>query len=268
MRQIIIAGALLAVLVAPGCKQQELTWGEANAALQESVSSAQSEVVAAEVIEISTNFTIGGAVEQAAEELRAFVASQIPCSTATVANAELTIDFGTLADGCTFNGHTYAGIAKIQVERNNNGDVEVTHTWQELTNGVVTLNGGATVTWSLAEGTRHVVHDVVWKDDKREVVASGDRTQRLIDPAAGLLGGIQIDGERNWSSAGKDWDLRIDAVQIRGQDPVPQAGSYVLTTPDDKVLTLSFTRVDSDTIEVKLTGTKKDYTFNVTSTGE
>jgi hypothetical protein len=268
MRRIIIAGALVAVLAGSGCRQEELTWAEANEAVQESVSSAESEVVAAELIEVSTNFTMGQAVEQAAEELRAFVASQIPCTTLTVANATLTIDFGTLADNCTFNGHTYAGIAKVQIDRNNNGDVEVTHTWEGLTNGNVTLNGAATVTWSLTQGTRHVVHDVVWKDAKREVLASGDRTQKLVDPAMGLAGGIQVDGDRKWVSAEKEWDLAINGVQMRGQDPVPQAGSYVLTTPDDKVLTLSFTRIAPNQIEVKLTGTKKDFVFKVTSTGQ
>jgi hypothetical protein len=258
---------MLVLLTLLGCGET-LTSAEARAAVDESVASAKAEAVTGEVIEITTDFTMGQAVEDAAEELRGLVASQIPCSTVTRIGATVTIDFGTLDDTCEYEGHTYAGVASVTVERDDDGDVEVTHTWEGLTNGEVTVDGGATVTWSASAGTRHVVHAVTWSDDTRTVDASGDRTQALLDPELGIAGGISVDGERHWISNGEQWDLAIDAVEMRGQDPVPQAGTYTLTTPAGKTATLSFLRLDDDTIQVTLTGTRRDQVFEVTSSGE
>lgn len=263
-----IVGVLVVGMFTTGCKEEELTYSEAQQALEETVASTKSEVVATEIITLTTSFTIGQAVEDAAEELRSFVASQVPCSTVTLENATVTIDFGTLDDACTFNGHTYAGVASVHIERNDMGDVVVSHEWADLTNGDVTLDGGATVTWSFDDGTRHVAHDAVWSDGKRSVHATGDRTQRLIDPELGLAGGIQIDGARTWDASGKVWDLQIEGVQMRGQDPVPQAGQYTLTTPEDKEMGILFERIDEDTIRVTFTGLKKEHVFEVNSTGK
>ncbi|NOY27516.1 MAG: hypothetical protein GXP62_16760, partial [Oligoflexia bacterium] len=64
-----------------------------------------------------------------------------------------------------------------------------------------------------------------------------------------------------------DWLLDIASVQMRGQDPVPQAGVYTLTTPAGKEATLSFTRLDEDTIQVVLGGGRKDIVWHVTAAG-
>ena len=64
------------------------------------------------------------------------------------------------------------------------------------------------------------------------------------------------------------WVLDIEAVEMRGQDPVPQAGAYSLTTPDAKTAAITFARVDEDTIECVLTAGSKSWTFQVSSTGE
>jgi hypothetical protein len=50
---------------------------------------------------------------------------------------------------------------------------------------------------------------------------------------------------------------------MRWDDPVPQAGSYTLVTPDDKTLSLSFSRVDTDTIGVTVEGPKRSFSFDV-----
>ncbi|MFN7142831.1 MAG: hypothetical protein ACK4YP_03580 [Myxococcota bacterium] len=242
-----------------------LTNAEAREALEEAVASAKAEAVTGGVVELATGVTLGAAVEDAAEELRAFAASQVPCSTVTRVGATVTIDFGALEDACTWNGHTYAGVATVIVEANTDA-VEVTHLWEGLTNGEVTVDGGATVTWS--DASRRVVHDVTWTDGERTVQAGGDRTQRLLDPDAGIAGGIVVDGERHWVTDGEGWDLAIEGVEMRGQDPVPQAGVYTVTTPAGKRAVLSFARLDDDTIEVTLTGTRRPQTFEVTSTAE
>lgn len=263
-----MVGVLVAAVAVTSCKQDELTLAEAQEALDAAVASGEGEAATTEIIEISTSFTIGAAVQQAADELRGFLASQIPCSTVTLDNATVTVDFGSLGDACTFNGHTYAGIVQISIARNDMGNVEVNHAWKDLTNGKVTLNGDAKVTWSTAEGTRRVEHHAVWNSGSTTVDASGDRTMSLVDPSAGLAGGVQIDGTRSWTLASGDWDLQIDGVQMRGQDPVPQAGTYTLTTPKDKVLTLNFERIDASTIQVTFTGTRNEHVIKVKSTGK
>ncbi len=56
-------------------------------------------------------------------------------------------------------------------------------------------------------------------------------------------------------------------VEVRLQDPVPEAGTYDLTTPSDKNVSLSFTRQSTSVIEVTLTGPKASYSFDVQETG-
>lgn len=245
----------------------QITWGEAVEAIEEAALSAQAEAATFEVIEISTSFTLGEAVEQAAQELADWYRSQVPCSDITVEGNTVTTDFGTMLDNCSYNGHTYAGVARLTIERNDEDEVVVTHEWIGLTSGLVTLDGVAEVTWSAPGGTRQVVHDVSWTSGGRDLHATGDRTQRLLDPASGILGGIRVDGVRDWASSSGDWHLDIDAVEMRGQDPVPQAGTYALTLPSGKVATLSFERIDDDTIRVTVTGGWRDWVFDVSSDG-
>jgi hypothetical protein len=85
--------------------------------------------------------------------------------------------------------------------------------------------------------------------------------------ASGIADGIQIDGSRSWSGSAGTWDLAIDGVQMRWADPVPQAGTYSLNTPYDKNVTLTFSRLDSATIQVMVAGPKHDFTFNVSKFG-
>ena len=50
---------------------------------------------------------------------------------------------------------------------------------------------------------------------------------------------------------------------MRWDDPVPQAGRYTLATPFDKMLALDFARVDSDTIQVTVSGPRRSFSFDV-----
>jgi hypothetical protein len=270
MRETLIKGLLPLVLVAlsASCFEDRMTYGEALEAVAEAAVSAKGESMTQEIIEVSTDFTLGAAVAEAAEELRGWLESQIPCSTVSLDGTTVTVDFGDLADSCTYNGHTYAGLWAITIQRNDEDDVLVDHEWTALSNGDTTLDGTAQVTWGVDEPTRHVVHAVSWTDAQRTVTASGNRFQQLLDESAGLAGGIVVDGDRDWSGENGDWQLDIDQVEMRGQDPVPQAGTYDLTTPDGKSVTLSFERVDEETIRCVLTAGNRSWTFDVTRSGE
>jgi hypothetical protein len=259
--------AALAALAAGACKVEALTAAEARVALEEVVLSGQALSLTSGSVEIATNFTIGGAVEAAAEELRAFIASQLPCARITVAGATLGIEYGVNPGNCTYNGHTWSGSHTVTIASAAAGSLVVDHEWDGLSNGVVTVSGTAHVTWSSATSSRTVDHELHWRRlaDGREGTGGGHRVQTVL--SGGLVEGIRVDGQRYWEGASGRWDLDIDNVEMRWVDPVPQSGTYSLDTPFGKSATLTFSRVDADTIAVTFATGRVDFTFNVTSAG-
>lgn len=261
----------LPLLVLTGCprdRDEALTLGEATAALEQASDAGQAEGLTAASVDISTNFTIGQAVKEGAEELRTFITSQLPCADVSLENATLTVVYGAKSGSCSYRGHTFEGTHVIALERNDDAQVEVHHEWIGFTNGVVSLDGTADVTWNLADKTRRVRHASQWKHLKtgRTGQGSGDRVQSVL--AGGLAEGIQVDGERTWDGERGRWELAISGVQMRWTDPVPQAGSYTLVTPFDKSLGMSFRRMDDDTVRVTVSGPRRDFSFDVSKAGD
>ena len=245
-----------------------LTLQEAKDAMAESTETARVDAFSGSVTEITTDFTLGQAAEEAAEELRAFVQSQIPCSTVTREGTTVTMDFGTLDDACVWNGRTYAGVTSVTLVSAEPGHAEVLHEWVGMTDGELTMDGEATVTWDAEDASRHVVHEVAWTNAAGEArTGTGDRTQTLLDADQGISAGIEVNGSRAWTAPAGEWQLDIDGVQMRGQDPVPQAGTYTLWLPNGKDATLTFTRLDEGTIEVVLAGGQREHTWHVTAAG-
>lgn len=259
------SGAILAVAVAGFVGCQGLTRSEAAAALEEAGLASEATALTSGSIELSTSFTIGGAVEAAAEELRTFVESQMPCAAVTLEGATLTIEYGANPGSCTYRGRTYAGTHQVSVMRNQMDDVVVEHRWEDFTDGRVSVTGTATVTWSLDDPSRHVLHELTWTRlaDGRSGTGSGDRIQRPLEE--GLLSGFSVEGSRRWVGESGTWDLAIEGVQMRWVDAVPQAGRYVLTTPENKMASLEFERVDGDTIRVTISSGARSYDFDVTT---
>src|SRR4051812_402821 len=108
MNRVVYLAALPLAFVLTGCpKEGELTSAEAQESLQQASASSQAENLTAASVEISTNFTIGGAVEKAAAELKSFVNSQLPCADVTLAGATLTIEYGVHAGNCLYHGHQF-----------------------------------------------------------------------------------------------------------------------------------------------------------------
>ena len=255
------------MLTLAGCPKDEseegLTWGEAKEALEESSLSTQATTLVSGTVEISTNFTIGQAVEAAAAELRTFIESQLPCAAITLENATLSIEYGAKPGSCVYNGQTYSGKHSVTLTRNEEGNVQVNHTWNEISNQKIAVSGTAVVTWSLADKSRHVEHQLSWTrlSDGRTATGSGNRTQTAL--AGGVLEGIQVDGTRTWTGQTGAWETSINSVQMRWVDPVPQSGSYAIVTPKDKTLSMSFHRMDDDTIKVTIASGEKSFDFNV-----
>ena len=236
--------------------------------MEEAQLASEASALTAEEVEIGTDFTLGEGARKAAEHIRDFYRSQAPCADVTLEDRTVTVDFG-VEEGCVWRGRTYHGQHAVHVEKAEDVGVEVHHTWTGFTNGRVTVDGTALVTWSLTERSRRVAHDLTWSRDGKEAHGTGDRTQRLLDEGGGLPAGIVIDGEQTWTGVrGNTWQLDIEAVEARPQDPVPQAGAYVLTNPAGKTLTMSFERRDEARIAVTLTGPRgKSFTFVIRANG-
>ncbi|MBK9263473.1 MAG: hypothetical protein IPM54_27165 [Polyangiaceae bacterium] len=270
MKRRVFALALIipAMIGTEACKPaDEMTTAEAMQAVQEASISGDAENVTNGSIEITTDFTIGQAAENAAQEIRSFIETQLPCAAITLSGATLSVEYGAKAGTCTYKGNTYSGKHEITVAKNDMSDVVVNHTWTKLSNGRVEVTGSAEVTWSAANKTRHVVHELEWTrlSDGKTGTGSGDRTQKPLE--GGLVEGFQVDGSRTWQSANGEWDLSIEGVQFRWIDPIPQAGTYSLVSPKDQSITMTFSRIDEDTINVTLKSGEKTYSFDVSKTG-
>ncbi len=248
-----------------------LTREEAAEALEEIKVSSQAQALTSESVEISTNFTIGDAVEHAAEELRSFIQTQLPCADVSLElnpmaerGAILTIEYGAKDGDCSYRGKEFTGRHIVSLARNDKDLVEVDHVWESLSNGEVMVDGSATVEWDFENETRHVVHNAEWTrlSDGRMGEGSGDRLQHAL--AGGLLAeGFGVDGSRRWKGESGTWDLDIDGVEMRWVDPVPQAGKYTLDTPFDKQLSVSFDRISATSIKVTLAGPRRSFDFKV-----
>lgn len=269
--QKLLALLTLCPLVLTGCprdQSEDLTLAEASQALDETTVESQGQGLASDTIEIATHFTIGQASENAAQEVSDFVTSQLPCASVTVTSNTVTINYSANGSTCTYHGHVITGTSTVSIEKNDSGDVVVDHQWTALSDGLVQLDGTANVTWSQADQTRHVVHDVVIERlrDQKTMDSTGDRRQSALN--GDVATGIVVNGSRSWASASGTWALSINNVQMRWSDRVPHAGSYSLVTARAKTLTLSFARRDSDMISVTLAGANKSFTFDVNSNGD
>lgn len=254
-------GILIATALTLSCGT--LTREEAAEALEESQLASEAMALTTSSIELTTSFTIGAAVEAAADELRAFIESQLPCAAVTLDGASLTVTYGANPGSCVYRGQTYAGTHRVTLMANEMSEVVVLHEWTDMRNETVSVTGTAMVTWSLADATRHVSHELTWTRlrDGRMAVGSGDRTQRALD--GGLAEGFAVDGERQWRGESGTWTLTIEGVEMRWVDPVPQAGTYRLDTPFDKSASITFERLDATTIHVVVTSGSKRYEFDV-----
>lgn len=246
-----------------GCDGEFFSGSDFRMAVDDVVATGQGESLQNDVIEITTSFTLGDGARAVAEQVGDFVRSQLPCATVSSPDDKtLSIAFGTVAGNCTYNGRTLSGTVVVGYVVEGE-QVIVTHEYTGLTDGRATLDGEATVTWSVGE--RHVVTDFDISTERGDFEASSDRTQKRL----GEIGeGIVVDGSRDWSGPRGDFHLDIDGVQMRGIDPVPQAGSYALERPNGDVMTMTFERIDDDTIEIVVDGGRRDRTFRVTSAGD
>src|SRR5262245_5443658 len=186
MRPIAILAAGSLALLLTACPKDKLqgndtpmTQGEAREALEESTVESQASALTTSSVEISTNFTIGKAVREAAGEVKSFIESQLPCAEITLVDATLTVTYGAKPGSCVYRGHTFTGQHIVKVAKNDEV-IEVDHEWKDLSNGRVKVSGTAHVEWDFDAKERRVKHDLTWTRiaDGRTGRGQGDRVQR------------------------------------------------------------------------------------------
>jgi hypothetical protein len=251
-----------------GSSSAPITLAQAHEALDESTADSQAASLTTSSIEVSTNFTIGKGVAAAVAELQTFLGDTLPCADVTLAGATLTVKYGAKSGSCTYKGHTFSGTHAITLSQNDMAQVIVDDTWTDLSNGIVKVSGTAHVTWDFSNVSRRVQHDLTWTrlSDGKTGEGTGDRTQKPL--ADGLSEGIQVDGSRTWTGPAGKWSLAIEGVQMRWADPLPQAGTYELTTPAAQSVSLSFRRVDDKTIACTLASGGHSFSFDVAEAGQ
>ncbi len=260
--------ATVVLLACASCRNEGLTREEARESVEETQLAVQASALTGNTIELSTNFTIGQAAEQAAEELRAFYASQLPCAEVTRDGHTLSVEYGKASSVCLYRGQVITGIHSVTIEQSDQGEVLVEHIWSELSNQIVTVSGFAHVTWQGGEDpNRHVEHELTWTriSDGRTGTGTAKVTQRPL--SGSIETGFSEQGTRSWAGESGDWSLDIDDVEIRWIDPVPQAGRYSLSTPFDEDLTLTFRRLDDVTIRVTAASDERSYDIDVKRAG-
>lgn len=250
-----------------GSNEQALTFEEAKRTLDEVQLSDEAQRLVNGSIEITTDFTIGAAVEQAAQEIGAFVESQLPCAEITLIDNTLTVEYGAKPGNCTFKGQTYSGTHAITVEVNEEYDILVHHAWDSLSNQKVSVSGFADVAWSLTDQTRHVVHELTWTrlSDGKMGVGTGDRLQAGLD--GDIFKGFEVDGYHDWTGDAGTWRLDIEEIEWQWTDPVPQSGSYAVEAPNGKSLSLDFNRLDEDSIVVTISSGPHSFDITVNKLG-
>ena len=251
-----------------GCSAEGMSGAEALEALGQANRSGSGDQATQEVVEVSTEFTIGGALADAARTVADFWVSQAPCADVTLEGAVMTVDYGDLGDSCVFRGRTYAGVNTVEVRSTTPGELEVLHGWDGFTDGRVAVDGGATVTWSGDDATRRVQTAHTWSEGGESVDVTGDHvTGPLADE--GWFGGFTLDGSREWTADGDAfWTLDMIDLELRYLDPAPQAGSLVVTSPAGKSLDVTYRRIDDDTIEAVLSGLRRgDAVFHISRLG-
>lgn len=269
MKRLLFALFIPALLTAcPRDREEAITLEEATQALQEAAAASEAQALTSSSVDIATNFTIGQGVENASAELRAFILAELPCAEVTLEDATLTVEYGARAGNCSYRGRTFSGTTMVTVAKNDAGQVVVDHEWIDFSNGVVSVDGTAQVTWDAQAKTRHVVHDATWTHlaSRRTGQGSGDVTQSAL--GGDITQGIQLDGTRTWQGQRGSFELFILSIQMRWSDPVPQFGVYNLNTPSGKNVGMRFSRVDEDTIRVGVVGPKHpEFSFTVSKAG-
>ena len=226
-----------------------------------------------------------------AADLEAFIASESDCATIIQDGNIVTVDFGE--DGCAYLDRTLTGSLSADISEGDNTTIVALELY-DLGDGIVTLNGSADA--SLTDTERsfntdfHISHsaDTDPACDRSEgeegapdgeqsaegppegpprppaeVDMVGSRTETPLDGSFDV--GIIVNGSRQMSADEGDASMTETGIEIVAGELVPQAGTIVHDSPRGAV-TMTFSRVDDNTIEINIEGERGSESFQVDST--
>ncbi|MEZ4267247.1 MAG: hypothetical protein R3F39_12785 [Myxococcota bacterium] len=267
LRRFVLA-ALLSLAAACGQVSRE----DAEDALDQAALAVQAHALMATVVELGKATEAGVPVESAATNLGAAIGRRVTCATTTVTGDTVLVDFGTAARPCTYSGHTLSGCAQLRVLESTADTVVIDHYWltgsrtdcheDDFSDGAMTVDGTATVTWVVATKRREIVqHDIVWRENtsSRTSSATGALAETDLAPPTG----VRVDGTQTWMTEGASWQLDSSDVALAFDDYLPSAGTHVVTNPSGARITIRYTRSDPALTRVDVSGGGSDFSFDV-----
>jgi hypothetical protein len=167
---------------------------------------------------------------------------------------------------CLYHDYSLIGEASIEVISAAGGRLEARHTWRNLANGAAVISAGAgTMTWGEVKDIRRMSFQATWDSGDGPVQGSGNCSQRLVKPEAGIPGGIRVEGERKWTNTAGNWLLTLNGIEIKGGIAAPVRGSYMIRTAAYLSMRMRFEQLDTSTIQVDTIGRDGEKTFRVST---
>ncbi len=269
-RSSLFVAGLTAALGLGACSSDDVDDVEMRVALDEAIASGEAQGAETDLLDLTTNEgdPPDGAPTRGRlrgpglrDHMRGLIASQLPCSTLEdLGENTLRITFGTAERPCTFRESSWSGVVTVSYESTDDATI-ITHAYDGVTNGKVQFDGTSEVTRT--DEQRHIVNEFTFQGRRGTFSSSSDR---IHTPMPGGLG-VHIDGTRDVERPTGIAHVDIIEVEIARGDVVPQDGSYVRTAPDGREMTMTFARLDADTIEVTIVGGRHDRVFEVDAGG-
>jgi hypothetical protein len=207
------------------------------------------------------------ALDITAQEIAAFVETQVPCAAVTVSDATVNVEYGVNEGSCSFRGNELEGTHTITVTKNDTNEAVVSHTWNTSSDGR-NFEGTATVTVNWI-GLERTVHFMTGEVDSE--------------------GSISVQAEHSWVvtplASGKEYLLDEPPVycvngctnefvgaEFRWGDSVPQKGTFAgfyasIGNGGGGNYTIKFERLDETTIKATVTLDNQAKAFHVSSDG-
>lgn len=257
-----------ALALLAGCFQSPLSAPEATDTVQRALRAHAADTYWTTTLDLTTEQTIGERHDAAAQTVADWFASQAPCATSTLTGnadaATLTLDFGTVAGACVWQGASTTGQWTLDFTDALDNGHSIDHTWTSLHHGELDLDGTATVTVPSSGDARTVTTDHVWTDPDGTVDVQGTHTLQWLDLAAGEL---HLDGSRQWTDEEGTWSLEVVDCAFFLDEAIPYTGTWTITRPDDRTVDLVFGRDGEGETTVTLDGTWRSWVFVVMPEG-
>jgi hypothetical protein len=251
---------------------EEISESDARSIVDQVNLVSRSDIANVELIEVSTDLTVGERIEAIVDRWHAFWISQAPCNEVTFDGDVITVDFGELEDECVYAGETYSGVDRITLTQiaDAEADLRVDHEWSAFTNGEVRIDGTTGVTWSLA-GLKALDNVLTITNfvDQTVIDLEGHHTFERLDPdLPAREGGFEVNGDRSWDDGSGEWTASLNELQLMFDDASPFAGNVVITSPAGVQFTVVYSRVDDDTTRATVTGSMGElFVFEISPDG-